>query len=154
MFPCINSCIEIYGDACDYLVDKLHFLNNNILRILQFKDGKYPVSKLYSVFNLLPIRQLRLYRMLTFMCKWVHVRSSLPDSFWDAFVFERNMHCHKTRNELDLHIISCRIEYYKRSYKYYGAIIWNNLDKDLKCFSDIHLFLHKLKVQLMQQVIV
>ena len=58
--------------------------------------------------GLLPVHQLRLYRIiLTSMYKWVHFRSFLRDSFYDAFVFKRNMHSYmpNTRNDLDLYII-------------------------------------------------
>ena len=86
------------------------FLNNKLLRILQFKNSRTPNSTLYKTYNILPFKKLIEYKLLLVVYRWYYNRNTLPEIFRNMFLLKNEVFSHNrpTRNKLDLYIIRCR----------------------------------------------
>ena len=91
--------VEVYANVLPSALDRLHKLNNRILRILQGRKLRTPVSELYTAFNVLPIPLLHEMKMLTLAHKFIHHRQLLPDVFETYFADNSSLHLHNTRRE-------------------------------------------------------
>ena len=107
-------------------------LNNKILRILQNKHLYFPVVELYKHFNALPPLKLHERQIFMLLHKFFHHSDKLPIVFRDYFTLNRSVHSNSTRNCNSLHVSSVQLIFGKRSIKFKGPILCNNLPAPLR----------------------
>ena len=144
VYPHLLYGLEIYGNTPALILDPLLKVNNKILRILQNKSVRTPLSHLYSNFNTLPISALRDLKIACLMHKYVHHPHSLLKVFRNYFTFNRDIHSHYTRTSSSLHFRSTYKSIGTRSLKYFGSSIWNNLPVSLRSISNFRLFKRRI----------
>jgi len=78
VYPHLLYGIEIYGNTCKSHITKLEILNDKILRTLQNKSIRIPVTELYKSYDTLSLSQLHDYQILLFVHKLLHHADKLP----------------------------------------------------------------------------
>jgi len=142
--------IEIYGNATANHLSKLLVLNNRLLRILQHEPFKPHTTDLYNAYFTLPVQLLHSYQIMVFMHRYVHIRNELPAIFSTYFEENQFIHHRDTRHKCDFHSHFVYTEFGKRSIKYNGYKLWNNLPDDIKAVRSCCSFKVKLKKLLLQ----
>ena len=127
-----------------------HTLNNKLLRILQQKPVRTHTAELYRTYNTLPIQLLHNYQILLLMHKYVYHRSRLPPAFSAYFDENKLIHQYNTRQKDNFHTYTVQSEIGKRSIKFQGCTLWNNLPMDIKEIQSCCSFKLKLKDYLLQ----
>jgi len=84
------------------------------------------------------------------MHRYVHHRNELPAIFSTYFEENKFIHHHDTRHKDDFYTHSVNTEFGKRSIKYKGCKLWNNLPIDNKAIQSFYAFKVKLKHFLLQ----
>jgi len=123
-----------------------------LLRILQHKSHKTPNIELYKTYSTLPVHLLHNFQILIFMHKYVYHREQLPSVFSSYFEENTLIHHHNTgtREKHQFHISSVSSEYGKRTIKYKGIKLWNNLSVDIKETKSLQSFKHKIQEFILQ----
>ena len=71
--------MSVYGHAGVTKLNKIQFLQNQLLKVLSSKEFRYSTDKLHNEFEILKIRDLFNQEILTFMYKYS--ANSLPPVF-------------------------------------------------------------------------
>jgi len=130
--PHILYGIELYGNTCPTYLDRLHKLNNKLIRILQNKPMTSPVLEMYKDYNTLPIAYLHEQQILLFVHKVKYNQNLLPDVFDNYFVTNESVHNHETRSQSKLHMHSINSSFGSRSLRYKGCCLFNKLPLSLQ----------------------
>ena len=142
----INYGIAIYANTTDNHLDPLIKMNNKILRILQNKSIKTPIEILYKNYNTLQIPQLRDFNIICLIHKFVHSCHELPEIYRDYFIYNSEIHSHKTRKSSALHLIQTNSNLGQRNIKFMGSRLWNKTPISIKMINNINIFRKKLKI--------
>ena len=143
--PHLLYAIEIYANTSQIHLDRLMKLNNKLLRILQNKPLRTPVTKLYSKYNTLPITDLHQQQLLLLVHKFINQPDKLPEVFENYFELNRTVHTHGTRSSDDVHIFRVNSALGQRCIKYKAATLWNKLPHEIKELRSVHLFKSRFK---------
>jgi hypothetical protein len=87
--------IDVYGSAPASHLGKLVKLDK-IMRILQYKDNKSYVGRLYKTFGTLPVSDLDELQIATFVEKVLHHFYEVPIVLNDYFVANDELHTYNT----------------------------------------------------------
>ena len=74
------------------------------------------------------------------MHRYVHHRNELPVIFSTCFEEKQFIRHHNTRHKRDFHTHFVQTEFGKRSTKYKGCKLWNNLPDYVKAIRSCHFF--------------
>jgi len=99
---------------------------------LQHKSYKTPNIELYKTYSTLPVDLLYNFQILIFMHKYVYHRDQLPSVYSSYFEENTLIHHPNTGQKHEFHISSVSYEYGKRTIRYKGIKLWNNLPVDIK----------------------
>ena len=86
------------------------------------------------------------------MHNYVHHRTNLPTAFIAYLEENKFVHHHDTRQKDDFHFTTVQSEIGKRSIKFKGSRLWNNLPNELKIVTSLQSFKYKLKNHLLQSL--
>lgn len=151
--PYILYGIEVYANVRSSALNKLHKLNNKLLRILQDKKLRTPVNHLYTAYNILPITLLHEMKILTLVHKFIHHNHLLPDIFKTYFTDNSAIHSHNTRRRIDLHFFSVSSNFGHRCSAYHCSVLWNNLPEYIKKCSSLATFSKIIKQYFMKKLL-
>ena len=84
------------------------------------------------------------------MHKYVYHRDQLPSVFSSYFEENTLIHYHNTRQKHQFHISFVSSEYGKRTIKYKGIKLWNNLPVDIKETKSLQSFKDKIQELILQ----
>lgn len=146
IFPTLSYGVELYANTTINILSVLKISNNKILRILQNKPFRSPVSDLYKAFNTYDVCQLHEHKILLFVHKVIYNTNNLPNSLQDYFTLQSKLSRHVLRGEHNLFLCSPRTEFGKRCLKFKAAQIWNKLSNDCKNLPSISQFKRKIKL--------
>ena len=147
--PHVIYGIEIYGNACQAVLDKLYKLNNKLLRILLNKNKHTPVINLYASYNTLPISKLFDLQLLICLHKYVYLTNLLPLIFHSYFSLNSNTHNHLTRRNSVLVIYRSRSAIGQKCTEDLACKLWNSVPLSLKTIASPTMFKHKCKAYLL-----
>ena len=147
--PHLTYCVEIYANTYTKYLDPLIKLNNKILRILQNQKLHYPVKKLYTSYNCIPVPQLHEYSILLLMHKFNYNKEKLPLIFQVYFTENFQVHKHNTRQVNLLHLNRTNTTQGQRSIRFKGCKLWNHIPEVIRSNRGIHTFKKQLKFYLM-----
>jgi len=151
--PHLSYCVEIYANTYNKYLDPLIKLNNKILRILQNQKINYPVKKMYTLYNCMPVPQLHEYSILLLMHKFNYNKEQLPLIFQVYFTENFLVHRHDTRQVSLFHLNRTNSTHGQRSIKFKGCKLWNNLPEIIRLNRGMFTFKKKLKIYLMIDII-
>ena len=90
------------------------------------------------------------FQILLSIQKYVHHRSKLLAVFSTYFEEHKLLHCHDTRQKNDFHTYAVQSTIGKKTTRYRGSKLWNNLPHDLKNTTSLLSFTHRLIGYLLQ----
>ena len=149
--PHFDYCKVVWGNCNKGLSEKLQRFQNRAACILM--SASYD-SHLDDLFRALGWRRLyyqRLEQKSILMYKTLH--GMTPDYLRSRFVYCDNGRAYRLRNtENKLVLPQPRTDYFKRSFLYSGAQLWNNLPVDLRQASSLTDFKSKLSRHSLQRL--
>jgi len=149
--PHVVYGIEVCVNTCKAYSDKLHKLNNRILRILLNKKFRTPTAELYKDINMLPLPLLHEFQVLIFVHRCLYLTKLVPIIYHNYFIVNSYVHKHDTRRKTDLHLSAVNLNFGQRSMVFRGSNLWNNLPNHLKLVSSASVFKKNLKIYLLNR---
>jgi len=140
--------IEIYGSASLQVLDKLHKLNNRILRILLGQKRDSHVRDLYLSFNTLPVYLLHKMQILVTVHKCIHHPFDMPEIYQKRFVFNKDIHGYNTRKKESVHLYSVT-SVARLGLCFHGGKLWNALPDSLRKYCSLNVFRKQLLAHLL-----
>ena len=125
----IKYGICAYGFANKDKLDKVQILQNKLLKVILEKSWRFPTDELHTEVNILKVKDIFYQEISSFVNKYL--RGALPEVFNDYFQFFS--HTYGTRGNLNRLIYpSVRTELGKKTVRYKGCEVWNNLENEQK----------------------
>ena len=141
----IGYGLEAYGTTETKKLNELQVLQNRILKIIHFKDRKYPTNHLHKELNIVKVHDLYRIKILKIMHQ-VHFNiETLPEVFKNYFKTNENSHKYETRQKSDYKIVRSNKKWRNCTIQNVGARMWNNLPPAFKSISKQKNFSKKLK---------
>ena len=100
----VSYALETYGLALKKYLNELQTLQNRILKILYFKDRRYPTNALHKELNFLKINDLYELKILKLMHSIYHNDKHVPEVFKNYFHANERRHNYATRNSKNYEI--------------------------------------------------
>ena len=137
-----KACIDVRFELknCTQFNMSLEFLYNHIIYI------NTSIEILYKNYNTLQIPQLRDFNIICLIHKFVHSCHELPEIYRDYFIYNSEIHSHKTRKSSALHLIQTNSNLGQRNIKFMGSRLWNKTPISIKMINNINIFRKKLKI--------
>ena len=139
----IKYGLSVYGHAGVTKLNKIQFLQNQLLKVLSSKKFRYSTDKLHNEFEILKIQDLFNQEILTFMYKYS--TNSLPSVFNNYYETLASTHGLNTRHGGNLKKEKHRTKIGSLSIKIYGPDLWNKLDSNLKSITHVKGFKYMYK---------
>ena len=143
--PCIDYAISVWGNTCDYNLDKIQRLQNFAARIVlrNFDYINFRGINLVKELKWMNVRERCSYFTGILMFKCVH--GLAPDYLIneiDLYSDVNERESSRNNHQLHVYVPICS----SQSFKYCGAILWNNLPNDLKQSPSLSVFKQHLKL--------
>ena len=136
-YPHIKYGIVSWGSACQTYLGKIQVMQNNIIRIMNFKFVKDRVnmSLLFKSMKILKVKDLYELEIAKFMHSYDHCK--LPKNFDNYFKNASNHHKYNTRSIVNdnYYVERANTRKGQRSCSYIGVKIWNKLLPTIKQLS-------------------
>ena len=130
--------MAVYGHAGVTKLNKIQFLQNQLLKVLSSKKFRFSTDKLHNEFEILKIQDLLNQEILTFMFKYF--ANSLPPVFNNYYETLANTHGLNTRHGGNIRKVNHRTKIGALSIKIHGPELWNKLDANLKSLPHVKSF--------------
>ena len=138
----IKYGICAYGFANKDNLEKVQVLQNKLLKVILEKSWRHPTDALHTELNILKVRDIFYQEISSFVNKYF--RDDLPEVFTDYFQHFR--HTYGTRGNLNRLILPLyRTELGKKTVRYKGCEIWNNLSQGKKNIKNAKRFRKSIK---------
>ena len=133
IYPYLNYCCTVWGNAASSFITRLHVLQKRIVRIISGKPKLTPSLNLFKNLRILPIQQLTKFKLSIFCAK--QKLNKLPPAL-DNFLYNvSGIHTYDTKSSHDYYVVTPRTQYALLSVRYQAPITWNNLHPTLKRFT-------------------
>ena len=129
IYPYLNYCCSVWGNASTNVISKLHLLQKRIVRIISGRPRLSHTHDLFINLKILPIQLLNKFKLSMFCFK--HRNGLLPELFNEFLLEIEKIHKHNTRLVGHYYITTPRTTYALNSLHYQAPYTWNNLDKSL-----------------------
>ena len=146
VYPYVNYCIQIWGNAAKLHLEKLHILQKKIIRIISGVPRKTHSKPLFEKLKVLTIYQAYNYSVGVFMYKLFHFM--LPPIF---VMFKRtsDIHNYSTRQEDSFYLQFVPTHRSQKTIKISGTKLWNSLYDKVNTKCKIGTFKNQLKTFLL-----
>ena len=134
----IKYGLAVYGQAGSTKLNKIQFLQNQLLKVLSSKKFRYSTDKLHNEFEILKVNDMMNQEILTFVFKYL--ANSLPPVFNNYYETLTSTHGINTRHGGNLRKVIHRKKIGALSIKIQGPELWNKLDNNLKSISNVKSF--------------
>ena len=142
IYPRIKYGICAYGFTNKANMDKVQVLQNKLLKVILEKTRRHPTAKLHTEVNVLKVKDIFYQEISSFVNKYL--RRALPLVFTDYFQFVN--HSYGTRGNLSsLKSPLCRTEIGKKTVRFKGCEVWNNLSHEQKNIRNPKMFRKGIK---------
>ena len=139
----IKYGLAVYGQAGITKLNKIQFLQNQLLKVLSSKKFRYSTDKLHNEFEILKVKDMVNQEILTFVHNYFS--NSLPTAFNNYYETLISIHGINTRHGSNINKIPHRTKMGALSIKIHGAELWNKLDNNLKSISHVKCFRFRYK---------
>ena len=153
----ISYAIEVWGSVGIRQLNRVLLLQKRVVRLILYKDKRGddytlpPSEPLFICLNIMPIHSIYKLRILNFVFK--SLKKLCHTQFHTWFSFSSRIHNHETQSSANnnLFIPQIRTTFYgKKSIKYMGPKLWNDLPNSIKFIAKYCTFESKLKLHLRQ----
>ena len=134
----IKYGLAVYGQAGSTRLNKIQFLQNQLLKVLLCKKFRYSTDTLHNELEILKVQDMINQEILTFVFKY-HA-NILPPVFDNYYETLASTHGLNTRHGGNLRKARHYTKMGASSIKVYGTELWNKLEKNLKSISNVKSF--------------
>ena len=124
VYPYINYCIHVWGSTYQTHLNKLYLLQKRVVRIIAGVKRRTHCKPFFDSLGILSLSNIFRYNVSLFMYKFYH--EMLP-RIYNIFQKNSDVHDYNTRQSEMLHLPKPNTEYGKPSFRYRGALIWNDI---------------------------
>ena len=125
-------------------MNSIFLLQKKALRICTNSSFLAHTDPLFYQLNVLKVNDINSFQTAIFMFRYT--KNSLPQTFNDYFLYNKNVHSYPTRARNDIHLNNPRILLAHKSLRHHGPDVWNALPNYLKQFTSfLKPFKRKLK---------
>ena len=146
LFSRIQYGIELYSQCNAKELKKIQIKQNTALKVLYRKDFYTHTNDLHKDIGLLQIKDIAKQSILKFIHK--QQKGETPDAFIDYFPEVNTRHGIPTRQQDDMVIPRCS-NFAKKSMRYRGPSLWNQISKETKEIDSTKTFSKHIKRALM-----
>ena len=148
----INYCSNILSICNKSTLDPLIKIQKKAIRIVCKKPYNSHSNPLFKEHNILPIKEQIEYSSLMFMHDYLH--EQLSPSFMFTWVKNNQLqNNYQLRNGNNIHIRPHRYEYLKRHPIINFALLWNDLDNNIKDIDSKKKFADKIKDKMLESLV-
>ena len=137
----IQYGIQIYGSCSTTLLSKIQILSNKLVKFLLKLNPMTRTNELHNDFKILKVNDIFEVNVLSFVKKCLY--GECPALFKDYFNYQQHNYNVRVNK---LHVPQSRTILASSSVKIKGAILWNNLDTNVKSKSHLKSFTKLLKI--------
>ena len=141
----ISYACEVYGNANETVLNRLHTTCNRLLRVMLKKPLKYKVNELYKQLRVLPVSLLFRFKVVLLAYNCVFNSEALPFYFHNLLTYNSNVHSHSTRSAFELHVFSHTATYEGKCFRHSAPVLWNKLPVSLGTAKSLTEFKRKVK---------
>ena len=134
----IKYGLAVYGQAGITKINKIQFLQNQLVKVLSSKKIRYSTDKLHNYFEILKVQDITSQDILTFVFKFLS--NTLPPVFNNYYETIANSHGLNTRHGCNLRKVKHETKIGALSIKIHGPELWNKLDANLKSHTNVKSF--------------
>jgi exonuclease III len=140
ILPHIDYCCVIWGNCNVSHEVRLVRFQKRAARLILDKDFNTPSQVLFNELNWMIFPDRVKYQKAVLVYKIFH--GLAPDYLSDIFTLTSEVHNRDLRSTSESQFYSPRpnTEFFRKSFKYSGSAIWNNLPNNLKRASSVHQF--------------
>ena len=139
----ISYCNIVWGNSNKIKVDSLLRLQKKALRICYHSHYLAHTDPLFHHFKTLKIYDIHTYQTAIFMYKFS--TDTIPTSFRNIFIYNRDIHSYPTRHSSDFHLTNPKLIIAHKTIRHHGPDVWNNLPNDIKQAASLLSFKASLK---------
>jgi hypothetical protein len=144
IMPHLSYCNIIWGNTCSSRLKSINILQKRAIRYISLAKYRAHTNPLFKKHKLLTINDINIYQTALFMFKYT--TDSLPAAFNSYFLLNRDLHSHRTRQTNHFRLPNDHTTLSsRRSIRYFGAKIWNDIPSIIRQSSSLNVFKHKLK---------
>ena len=145
--------ISVWGLTHPTTLVSLFRIQKKIIRTISFSDKYARSSPLFQRLEILKLNDLHTFNLLCFVFQHNQVTSTGP--FQNYFVPLTSVYNYNTRkaSKGDMSVSGINTTLYgKRTAKYTGTILWNNLNINIRHSSSLNIFKKRLKISILQHI--
>ena len=133
-----------FNKRSDHLTDKLQILQNRAARVITGADYRIPISELLSKLGWSSLKEKRNKQKALMMFKIMN--GMTPPYLQDIFTRNIGRSVYNLRiSRRDLALPAVKTDYYRNSFAYTGAKVWNALPEEMKYEKSMRAFKNKLE---------
>jgi hypothetical protein len=125
IYPYLNYCIIVWGNAYDKYVNELMMLQKKVLRMITGSHYLAHTGELFRNQFILPIKKILWYNIAQFMYRYN--KGDLPEIFNSMFTFNRTFHSYNTRTADLLNMPKHNTKLRSFTIKVTGVRVWNKI---------------------------
>lgn len=125
IYPYLTYGVEVWGNAVECNIKPIITLQKRAIRMINSAHYRAHTPPLFKRLNLLPFKDVFTSSVAKVMFKIM--KNLTPRFLKDMFTVNSNLHHHITRQCHKLHIPMARTNIRKKSFRYEGVHIWNNI---------------------------
>ena len=138
--PHFDYCNIVWGNCGITLLNKIQKLQNRAARVLTYSNYDADAGHLFELLGRTNLASQQQIQRATMVYKSLH--GLAPDYL--CYKFERRETAYNLRDsENKLNVSLSRTNYYKNSFSYKGATLWNSLPRDIRQAESLGLFINK-----------
>ena len=128
----LQYAIGAWGLATKISLHRLNTIHNKLIKAISWRSYRCRVTSLYSQLNLLKLEDIHQLEIAKLMHSCHSNR--MPNTFDRLFTAVNSVHPHETRSSTSGHYFCHPVcsQYGKRSIKFKGPRIWQQIDSSLK----------------------
>ena len=139
--PQFDYCSNVRGCCSNSLANKLQKLQNRAARILLSAHASS--ADLFGRLNWKNLRNQRLYTKAITMFK--SLNGETPEYLSNKFILRSDTTSYRLRNsDMRLALPQPRTDYFRKSFSYSGATLWNSLPADIRTSKTLNEFKTRL----------
>ena len=147
IYPYINYCCIIWGNACKTVIRPIQMLQNRAIRLISLKPHRSTASPLFKNLCLLKVHEVAIFQSILFMRQFI--LGQLPRCMMHYFSYRQpQLTCTRSRDIFA--IPTSRTNLFQSSIAIAGPKLWNSLPSNLQQTNSILLFKSLLKMTLLE----
>ena len=151
IYPYLIYCNHVWGNTCKTIMNSLVSLQKKIIRIICGVRPREHTDPLFKRLKFLNCEDINKYLLSRLMYRIHHGDITMLDGY---FIKNSNVHTHNTRQTDHYHVPPVKTNLGKASFKYQGALIWNNILKhEIDISVSDHLFAKNIKGLILQKLL-